>query len=294
MTKTNYITASAVTQHCDDFADGSITDWLNKTGTWTATGGYMKGNSTTTNAKTTSPFGSFSTATINCDIRMNTGRTQRKARIIFAYTDASNYRFIEFDDVSNVVRWYDRISGTNTQRKSVSQSISSATWYSVKVVANGGTVSVTFGTTNLGSYTWGTTITGAVGCGYNTSNSDFDNFCVSSSVGSSNDWVEMGEGQADIGLPKAFTLDQNYPNPFNPTTTIYYRLTEPGEVNLVVYNILGETVRTLVTGAQPAGEFSVVWDSRDQNGQAVASGIYLYRLVVNGTQSITKKMVLMK
>jgi flagellar hook assembly protein FlgD len=103
----------------------------------------------------------------------------------------------------------------------------------------------------------------------------------------------MGEDQ-DVSLPTSFTLAQNFPNPFNPTTTIYYSLLEPSEVELVVYNVLGEKVRTLVTGSQSAGEFAVVWDSRDQNGQSVASGIYLYRLTVNGAQSITRKMVLMK
>ena len=287
LTKTGYITVSAVTQYCDDFADGSITDWLNKTGTWTATGGYMKGNSTTTDAKTTSPFGSFSTATVNCSVRMNTGRNERKARIIFAYTNASNYRFIEFDDVSNVVRWYDRISGRNTQRKSVSQSMSSATWYSVKVVVNGGAVSVTFGTTNLGSYTWGTTITGAVGCGYNRSNSDFDNFCVSASASSVAEPIEMA-GSGGESVPSGFSLAQNYPNPFNPTTTISFTLPEAGEVTLEVYNILGQRVTVLADGFFGAGTHQVTWDASN-----VSSGVYFYRLVA-GSFSESRKMLLMK
>ena len=113
-----------MTQQCDDFADANITNWLNKTGTWTATGGYMRGNSTTTNAKTTSPFGSFSTATINCDVRMNTGRSTRNVRIIFGYVNASNYRYIQGDDVGNTWRIYERVSGTNTQRASWSSTIS--------------------------------------------------------------------------------------------------------------------------------------------------------------------------
>jgi serine protease len=294
LTKTAYITASAVTQSCDDFADGSITDWLNKTGTWTATGGYMKGNSTTTNAKTTSPFGSFTTATIDCDVRMNTGRTNRVARIIFAYVDASNYRYIEGDDVNNRWRWYDRISGTNTSRKSVSRSISSATWYHVQVkAASDGTVTVLIGGTNIGSYKWASATSGLVGCGYNAANSDFDNFCVSSVVSASDGWVEMGEGQSEVSLPVGFTLNQNYPNPFNPSTVITYSLTTSADVELIVVNVLGQQIRTLVNQYQSSGDHSVVWDGRDQGGNQVASGIYFYRMTSAGAVD-TKKMLLMK
>ena len=292
-TKTGYITASEVTQQCDDFADANITNWLNKTGTWTATGGYMKGNSTTANAKTTSPFGTFSTVTINSDIRMNTGRTQRKARIIFGYTDASNYRYVEFDDVSNRVNICERTSGTNYTRAYASYSFSSATWYAVTVIANAtGTVTAKVGTTTVKSYSFSAVRSGLVGVGYNTSNCDFDDFCVMASASSTDDGVAMGEDQGV--LPTSFTLSQNFPNPFNPTTTIYYGLLEPSEVELVVYNVLGEKIRTLVFGPHEAGEFSVVWDGKDLNGQSVASGIYLYRLTINGAESITKKMVLMK
>jgi serine protease len=292
--KTNYITASAVSQYCDDFADGSITDWTNKTGTWTATGGYMKGNSTTTNAKTTSPFGTFSTATISSDIRMNTGRTQRKARIIFGYTDASNYRYVEFDDVANRVNICERTGGTNYTRAYASYSFSSATWYSVTVIAySTGQVTAKVGTTTVKSYTFSSVRSGLVGAGYNNSNSDFDNFCVMASASGMEGGVALSEDQS-VNLPEKFTLSQNFPNPFNPTTTIFYSLAEPGEVELVVYNVLGEKVRTLAYGPHETGEYSVIWDGKDLNGRSVASGMYLYRLTVNGAESITKKMVLMK
>jgi serine protease len=293
-TKTGYITASPVTQQCDDFADGSITNWLNKTGTWTATGGYMKGNSNTNNAKTTSPFGSFSTATINCDVRMNTGRTERSVRIIFGYVDANNYRYVQGDDIGNTWKIYERVSGTNTQRASWSSTISTATWYSVQVTAaSTGTVTVKVGTTTLGSYAFSTVKTGLVGVGFNRSNSDFDNFCVSSVVSAADGFVEMGEGQTEVSLPKSFTLDQNHPNPFNPTTNITYSLTASADVELVVINVLGQQIRTLVNEYQSAGAHSVVWDGRDQGGNQVASGIYFYRMISDGSVD-TKKMLLMK
>ncbi|MDD4051175.1 MAG: S8 family serine peptidase [candidate division Zixibacteria bacterium] len=290
-TKTGYITATAVTASCDDFADGNYTGWANAYGTWTAASYYLKGNSNTTNARLTSPFGTFSTATITCNVRMNTGQSQRKARIIFGYTSSSNYRYAEFDDVSNRVNIGEILNGRSYTRAYASYTFSSATWYAVTVtVASSGTATVKVGTTTVKSYAFGTR-TGSVGVGYNKSNCDFDDYCVSATV-SSNDGVAMGE-EAEA-LPKNFTLSQNFPNPFNPTTTIYYSLTEPSEVELVVFNVLGEKIRTLAYGPHETGEFSVVWDSKDLNGQTVASGIYLYRLTVNGTENITKKMVLMK
>ena len=286
-TKTGYITASAVTEQCDDFADGNITNWVNKLGTWTATGGYMKGNSYTSNARTTSPFGSFSTATINCDMRMNSGRTQRNARIVFGYVDASNYRYIQGDDVYN--RWTicERVSGYNYTRRTISRTVSTAVWYAVTVkAASDGTVTLLIDGVTIGSYKFAAVKTGLVGCGYTNSNSDFDDYCVSSTVSSANGWVELGDGQ--VGLPEGFSLEQNHPNPFNPFTTIQFMLTTDSYAKLEVFNILGERVATLVDAPLSAGEYSIEW-----NGSQMASGVYLYRLTVDQVAS-TKKMVLMK
>jgi hypothetical protein len=79
-------------------------------------------------------------------------------------------------------------------------------------------------------------------------------------------------------LPAAFALHANAPNPFNPSTTIFYDLPEPREVRLEIFDVVGKRVRTLVHERQLAGSYSVVWDGRDENAQAVASGIYLYQL----------------
>ena len=89
-------------------------------------------------------------------------------------------------------------------------------------------------------------------------------------------------------IPKEYTLYQNYPNPFNPTTRIRYDMPQSGEVTLTVYNILGEKVKTLVSGIEEAGYHTVLFDGRD-----LASGTYIYRLQLpNYTQ--TKKMLLLK
>ncbi len=85
-----------------------------------------------------------------------------------------------------------------------------------------------------------------------------------------------------------FELSQNYPNPFNPTTQISYILNKNGKVNLTIYNMLGETVKTLVNESQVAGRYSYTVDASD-----LSSGIYFYTLST-GNQVVTKKMTLLK
>jgi len=79
-------------------------------------------------------------------------------------------------------------------------------------------------------------------------------------------------------IARRLTLKQNYPNPFNPATTIPYTLTERSRVKLSIYNTLGQEVITLVNREQPAGNHQVNWDGRNEAGQLVASGIYIYTL----------------
>ncbi len=99
----------------------------------------------------------------------------------------------------------------------------------------------------------------------------------------------------DLGsqVPVEFSLEQNYPNPFNPTTTIKYGLKEQVKVSLKIYNILGQVVKTLVSGNQTAGYKQVVWDGTNEFGAKVASGVYIYRIEA-GNFVKSQKMILMK
>ena len=98
---------------------------------------------------------------------------------------------------------------------------------------------------------------------------------------------------ADSMLPNGFALSQNYPNPFNPETQIDYALPMGIKVNLEIYDLLGQRVRTLVDGYQEAGNKTVIWDGSDETGQKVSSGIYFYKMQA-GDFVETKKMSLMK
>ncbi len=95
------------------------------------------------------------------------------------------------------------------------------------------------------------------------------------------------------GIPVDFQLLQNYPNPFNPTTTISYRLDAPATVKLEVFDALGKPVFVLVNNAQGRGTHQVNWQGTDSNGNAVGSGVYLYRLEVDGKRQ-ARQMLLLK
>lgn len=96
----------------------------------------------------------------------------------------------------------------------------------------------------------------------------------------------------DESVPQAFVLQQNFPNPFNPSTTIPFFLEKSGMVDLSIYNVLGQKVRTLLDGYITAGAHQPVWDGRDQIGRGVGAGIYIYQLR-SGSQVESKKMLLL-
>jgi hypothetical protein len=94
-------------------------------------------------------------------------------------------------------------------------------------------------------------------------------------------------------VPTVYSLSQNFPNPFNPTTTIGYAIPQTGQVELAIFNTAGQKVRTLVAEEQSAGFYKMVWDGRNELGESVASGVYIYRLH-SGSFSKTAKMNLIK
>lgn len=95
--------------------------------------------------------------------------------------------------------------------------------------------------------------------------------------------------------PQSFALLQNFPNPFNPETTIRFDLPHPSEVRLQIFNVHGQLLRTLFEGALKPGAWQRAWDGKDARGNEVPSGVYFYRLQVNGGEwSSARKMILMR
>jgi len=105
--------------------------------------------------------------------------------------------------------------------------------------------------------------------------------------------LTVSGGGTALVVPTSYELKNNYPNPFNPSTTIEFALPQPGNVSLVVYDIAGRVVNTLVSGNMEAANHSVVWDGRDTGGRQVSSGVYYYRLISDSFKD-TRKMMLVK
>ncbi|MGA7160431.1 MAG: T9SS type A sorting domain-containing protein, partial [Bacteroidota bacterium] len=119
---------------------------------------------------------------------------------------------------------------------------------------------------------------------------------VTSNAPSSPDTIRVGgNGQSLIDIVNSqtsvanqFGLNQNYPNPFNPSTTISFTLGSPSFVTVRIYNLVGEVVKTLVSGRRSAGNYQVEW-----NANHIASGVYFCRMEAGG-YAFTQKIVLMK
>ncbi len=108
----------------------------------------------------------------------------------------------------------------------------------------------------------------------------------------------VGDEVESSEKPSEFSLSQNYPNPFNPTTTIKFkvqgsRFKVPLHTTLRIYNLLGQKVRTLVDEPKWAGDYTVQWNGKNDQGEQLASGVYFYLLKV-GENTLAKKMVLLK
>jgi spore coat protein A, manganese oxidase len=98
---------------------------------------------------------------------------------------------------------------------------------------------------------------------------------------------------AGKAAPSEFSLAQNYPNPFNPSTTISFQLPANEKVELKIFNNIGQEVRTLANARFDAGVHHVVWDGKSNGGQAVASGMYIYKIKA-GNFAMTRKMSLLR
>jgi len=102
------------------------------------------------------------------------------------------------------------------------------------------------------------------------------------------------DNQSDNSLPEYPVLYGNYPNPFNPTTIISFSIPKESEVELTIYNVKGQRVKTLLTSNFKRGNHTVIWNGDDESGKIVSSGIYFYNLIVNGKIESVKKCLMIK
>ena len=105
--------------------------------------------------------------------------------------------------------------------------------------------------------------------------------------------LDLSQIQNEASMPGSYSLLQNYPNPFNSTTTLRYDLAGHSNVNIIIYDMLGREVKTLINQTQDTGFKSIQWDGTNDYGKQVSAGVYLYRIQA-GEYMQTKKMVFLK
>ena len=107
------------------------------------------------------------------------------------------------------------------------------------------------------------------------------------------EWIDLVSVDPEI-VPFTNIQLNNYPNPFNPTTTISFSIPEEAKVKLSIYNVKGQKIRSLLNNDISAGKHSIVWNGEDSNNKQVSSGIYFYRLYIDGRSESVKKCLLLK
>ena len=127
---------------------------------------------------------------------------------------------------------------------------------------------------------------------------DADDSCASTTSGETVDTDGCSESQLSISqvgtaLPAEFSIAQNFPNPFNPVTSITFDVAEMDEVSLVVYDLTGKEVITLVSGTYTPGTYNVEWNAVNNAGDGIVSGMYIYRYI-SSEEAITRKMLYLK
>jgi len=107
-----------------------------------------------------------------------------------------------------------------------------------------------------------------------------------------NELYEEDEEEFENIIPGTAVLHNNFPNPFNPSTTISFSLPIESRIDLIIYNIKGQKVKTLMDAYTGKGIFEVNWNGKDEMGKSVSSGQYLIKLKQNGIETTSKIMLL--
>jgi hypothetical protein len=305
LTKDNLIEVAGISDsilYFDNFNDNTIHPaWRFRNGTWTENEGQMIQTSNYNAAGSIN--GAFaivgskywSDYTLSVDI---SSLDDDYIGLVFRYQDPQNF-YLFYWQSEGSARFIKRyLNGSETVLASDAVAYDPGIWYQVDIVTEDSLfkfyvdnnkifeiIDTTFASGKAGLYCWAN------------QGSYWDNFSVSQT-----NYVPILTEPKPAELAESFILFQNYPNPFNPATVISWQLARLAgtagpavisEVQLKIFNLLGQEVRTLVDERQQAGYHSVVWDGCDANDNPVASGIYLYRIKV-GKLVTLRKIVLVR
>lgn len=124
-------------------------------------------------------------------------------------------------------------------------------------------------------------------------NSDSRILCATHGRGIFVGYLNLTDIKNQNEIIKDFKLEQNYPNPFNPETTISFSLPKQSKVQIKIYDITGKEIITLINEERAAGKYKVSWNSKNNSGKTVSSGIYIYKIIANDFVQ-SKKMILAK
>jgi len=204
----------------------------------------------------------------------------------------------------NITPGFASISG-NVNETQTGTLVQGATVYALSAVS--GTVSGYDITENDGSFIFSNLAPGSYKLvadkeGYSSSESptltvDANNNYTLSSADLGIKDITLNVGKTDNTIPEMYSLKQNYPNPFNPSTKISFGLPSRSMVQIEIYNLLGQRVKTLLSGELSAGNFSLEWNGTDGGSKNVTSGVYFYKMTARSPEkSFTsiKKMLLVK
>ena len=205
-----------------------------------------------------------------------TGQTQFKFK-----TGDLNFHSTEYD-------WL-VVAGPHAKYKG-SGTINGSGVYGFMVTATDGEVNGGGGVDKFRMKIWDKGTEGVV---YDNQQGDGDNADAADAIEGGSIVIHSGGGASKPAVGGGFALLQNAPNPFNPSTQIAYELAESAQVRLVIYNVLGQSVRVLAQEHQEEGYYQVRWDGRDALGRTVSTGLYIYKLEAGPNVAI-RKMILAK
>jgi len=105
-------------------------------------------------------------------------------------------------------------------------------------------------------------------------------------------WTVGSAADLDVSAaPYEFNLSKNYPNPFNPTTTINYEIAVGSDVSIVIYDMVGREVKTLVSSFNNPGSYSAVWNAKNNEGLEVSAGMYVYKMIAGDFVKVNKMLL---